>query len=426
MNFEFSDKTKDYIRRVSNFMDKHIYPNVETFEKQHASGDRWVTPQIVHDLKALAKKEGLWNLFMPPSDHDDDEFHGAGLTNAEYAPLAELMGRVGFASEVFNCSAPDTGNMEVFHRYGTKAQKQKWLKPLMAGEIRSAFLMTEPQVASSDATNIETRIENKGDHYLINGRKWWSSGMGDSHCKIMIVMGKTDPGAAKHQQQSQILVPTDAPGVKILRMLPVFGYDDAPHGHAEVLLENVKVPIENMILGEGRGFEIAQGRLGPGRIHHCMRTLGAAEVALEKMCKRLLTRTAFGKKVAEQSVWEQRIGEARTDIEMCRLLTLKAAYMMDTVGNKVAANEIAMIKVAAPRIACKIIDDAIQAHGGGGVTSDFGLARSYASIRTLRLADGPDEVHCRAIARNEFKKYRDNAYAAEVAAEKATEVVGSR
>ena len=426
MNFEFSDKTKDYVRRVSDFMDKHIYPNVATFEKQHAEGDRWVTPQIVHDLKALAKKEGLWNLFMPPSDHDDDEFHGAGLTNMEYAPLSEIMGRVSFASEVFNCSAPDTGNMEVFHRYGTKAQKQKWLKPLMNGEIRSAFLMTEPQVASSDATNIETRIENKGDHYLINGRKWWSSGMGDSHCKIMIVMGKTDPGAAKHQQQSQILVPTDAPGVKILRMLPVFGYDDAPHGHAEVLLENVKVPIENMILGEGRGFEIAQGRLGPGRIHHCMRTIGAAEVALEKMCKRLLTRTAFGKKVAEQSVWEQRIGEARTDIEMCRLLTLKAAYMMDTVGNKVAANEIAMIKVAAPRIACRIIDDAIQAHGGGGVTSDFGLARSYASIRTLRLADGPDEVHCRAIARNEFKKYRDNAYAAEVAAEKYTEVVGSR
>jgi len=426
MNFEFSDKTKDYVRRVSDFMDKHIYPNVATSEKQHAEGDRWVTPQIVHDLKALAKKEGLWNLFMPPSDHDDDEFHGAGLTNMEYAPLSEIMGRVSFASEVFNCSAPDTGNMEVFHRYGTKAQKQKWLKPLMNGEIRSAFLMTEPQVASSDATNIETRIENKGDHYLINGRKWWSSGMGDSHCKIMIVMGKTDPGAAKHQQQSQILVPADAPGVKILRMLPVFGYDDAPHGHAEVLLENVKVPIENMILGEGRGFEIAQGRLGPGRIHHCMRTIGAAEVALEKMCKRLLTRTAFGKKVAEQSVWEQRIGEARTDIEMCRLLTLKAAYMMDTVGNKVAANEIAMIKVAAPRIACRIIDDAIQAHGGGGVTSDFGLARSYASIRTLRLADGPDEVHCRAIARNEFKKYRDNAYAAEVAAEKYTEVVGSR
>ena len=426
MNFEFSDKTKDYIRRVSDFMDKHIYPNVETFEKQHAAGDRWVTPQIVHDLKAIAKKEGLWNLFMPPSEHDDDEFRGAGLTNMEYAPLSEIMGRVSFASEVFNCSAPDTGNMEVFHRYGTKAQKEKWLRPLMAGEIRSAFLMTEPQVASSDATNIETRIENKGDHYLINGRKWWSSGMGDSHCKVAIVMGKTDFNAAKHQQQSQVLVPLDTPGIKVLRMLPVFGYDDAPHGHAEVLLENVKVPIENMLLGEGRGFEIAQGRLGPGRIHHCMRTIGAAEVALEKMCKRLLTRTAFGKKVAEQSVWEQRIGEARTDIEMCRLLTLKAAYMMDTVGNKVAANEIAMIKVAAPRIACKIIDDAIQAHGGGGVTSDFGLARSYASIRTLRLADGPDEVHCRAIARNEFKKYRDNAYAAEVAAEKYTEVVGSR
>jgi len=426
MNFEFSEKTKDYIRRVSDFMDKHIYPNIATFEKQHAEGDRWVTPQIVHDLKAVAKKEGLWNLFMPPSEHDDDEFHGAGLTNMEYAPLAELMGRVSWASEVFNCSAPDTGNMEVFHRYGTKAQKQKWLKPLMNGEIRSAFLMTEPQVASSDATNIETRIENKGDHYLINGRKWWSSGVGDSHCKVAIVMGKTDFNAPKHKQQSQIIVPLDTPGIKVLRMLPVFGYDDAPHGHAEVLLENVKVPIENIILGEGRGFEIAQGRLGPGRIHHCMRTIGAAEVALEKMCKRLLTRTAFGKKVAEHSVWEQRIGEARTDIEMCRLLTLKAAYMMDTVGNKVAANEIAMIKVAAPRIACKIIDDAIQAHGGGGVTSDFGLARAYASIRTLRLADGPDEVHCRAIARNEFKKYRDNAYAAEVAAEKMTEVVGSR
>ena len=426
MNFEYSAKTKDYIRRISAFMDKHIYPNVATFEKQHAAGDRWVTPQIVHDLKELAKKEGLWNLFMPPSEHDDDEFHGAGLTNMEYAPLSEIMGRVSFASEVFNCSAPDTGNMEVFHRYGTKAQKQKWLKPLMNGEIRSAFLMTEPQVASSDATNIETRIENKGDHYLINGRKWWSSGVGDSHCKIAIVMGKTDFNAPKHQQQSQILVPLDTPGIKVLRMLPVFGYDDAPHGHAEVLLENVKVPIENMILGEGRGFEIAQGRLGPGRIHHCMRTIGAAEVALEKMCKRLLSRTAFGKKVAEQSVWEQRIGEARTDIEMCRLLTLKAAYMMDTVGNKVAANEIAMIKVAAPRIACKIIDDAIQAHGGGGVTSDFGLARSYASIRTLRLADGPDEVHCRAIARNEFKKYRDNEYARGVDAEKATEVVGSR
>ena len=426
MNFEYTPKMKEWIARVSAFMDKHVYPNVKTFEDQHAAGDRWVTPQIVHDLKEIAKKEGLWNMFMPPNKEHDGEFRGAGLTNLEYAPLAELMGRVSFASEVFNCSAPDTGNMEVFHRYGTDAQKQKWLKPLMNGDIRSAFLMTEPAVGSSDATNIETRIDRDGDHYVINGTKWWSSGVGDSHCKIAIVMGKSDFNAEKHKQQSQILVPLDTPGVKVLRMLPVFGYDDAPHGHAEVLLENVKVPIENMILGEGRGFEIAQGRLGPGRIHHCMRTIGAAEVALEKMCKRLLTRTAFGKKVAEQSVWEQRIGEARTDIEMCRLLTLKAAYMMDTVGNKVAANEIAMIKVAAPRIACKIIDDAIQAHGGGGVTSDFGLARAYASIRTLRLADGPDEVHCRAIARNEFKKYRDNAYAQEVAAEKYTEVVGSR
>jgi alkylation response protein AidB-like acyl-CoA dehydrogenase len=426
MNFDYSEKTRDYIRRVSDFMDRHIFPNLDTFRQQHESGDRWVTPQIVHDLKALARKEGLWNMFMPPSEHDSDEFHGAGLTNLEYAPLAELMGRVQWASEVFNCSAPDTGNMEVFHRYGTLEQKRKWLRPLMDGEIRSAFLMTEPLVASSDATNIETRIERDGDHYVINGRKWWSSGVGDSHCKVAIVMGKTDPSAPKHKQQSQIIVPLDTPGVKVLRMLPVFGFDDAPHGHAEVLLENVRVPVSNMLLGEGRGFEIAQGRLGPGRIHHCMRTIGAAEAALEKMCRRLLTREAFGKKIAEHSVWEQRIGEARTDIEMSRLLTLKAAYMMDTVGNKVAANEIAMIKVAAPRMACRIIDDAIQAHGGGGVTSDFGLAKSYASIRTLRLADGPDEVHCRAIARNEFKKYRDNAYAAEVALEKMTEVVGSR
>jgi acyl-CoA dehydrogenase len=426
MNFQYSEKTQDYIRRVTAFMDRHVYPNVDTFTKQHESGDRWTTPQIVHDLKAIARKEGLWNMFMPPSSHDDDEFRGAGLTNLEYAPLAEIMGRVSFASEVFNCSAPDTGNMEVFHRYGTKEQKETWLRPLMAGEIRSAFLMTEPDVASSDATNIETRIERKGDHYVINGRKWWSSGVGDSHCKVAIVMGKTDFNAAKHQQQSQVIVPLDTPGVKVLRMLPVFGFDDAPHGHAEVVLENVKVPVSNMLLGEGRGFEIAQGRLGPGRIHHCMRTIGAAEAALEKMCKRLLSREAFGKKIAEHSVWEQRIGEARTDIEMCRLLTLKAAYMMDTVGNKVAANEIAMIKVAAPRMACRIIDDAIQAHGGGGVTTDFGLAKSYASIRTLRLADGPDEVHCRAIARNEFRKYRDNSYSKAVDAEKQTEVVGSR
>ncbi len=427
MNFEFSDKTKTYIQRVSDFMDEHVFPNVETYEKQHEEVGRWAIAPILEEVKAKAKAEGLWNMFMPPNpEHDTDEFHGAGLTNMEYAPLSELMGRVGWGSEVFNCSAPDTGNMEVLHRYGTQAQKEQWLRPLMAGEIRSAFLMTEPLVASSDATNIETSIVRDGDEYVINGRKWWSSGVGDPRCKVAIVMGKTDPSEARHKQQSQILVPLDAPGVNVLRMLPVFGFDDAPHGHAEVLLENVRVPAENLILGEGRGFEIAQGRLGPGRIHHCMRTIGAAEVALEKMCKRLLTREAFGKKVAEQSVWEQRIGEARTNIEMTRLLTLKAAYMMDTVGNKVAKNEIAMIKVAAPNIALKVIDDAIQAHGGGGVTTDFGLANLYSGIRTLRLADGPDEVHNRAIARNEFKKYRDNTYGKTVDAEKMTEVVGSR
>ncbi len=408
MHFDFSEKTKEYIARVSAFMDEHIYPNVDTFHRQHEEGGRWSVPPILQELKAKAKAEGLWNLFLPPSpEHDTDEFHGAGLTNAEYAPLSELMGRVSFASEVFNCSAPDTGNMEVLHRYGSPAQKEQWLRPLMNGEIRSAFLMTEPLVASSDATNIETRIERDGDEYVINGRKWWSSGVGDPHCKVAIVMGKTDPSAPRHAQQSQILVPLDTPGVKVVRMLPVFGFDDAPHGHAEMVLENVRVPASNMILGEGRGFEIAQGRLGPGRIHHCMRTIGAAEVALEKMARRLMSREAFGKKLYEHTIWEQRIGEARTEIEMCRLLTLKAAYMMDTVGNKEAKNEIAMIKVAAPRMALKIIDDAIQAHGGGGVTSDFGLAKSYAGIRTLRLADGPDEVHLRSIARNELKKYRE-------------------
>ena len=425
MNFEYTPKMKEWIARVSAFMDTHIYPNVKTFEEQHAAGDRWVTPQIVHDLKALAKKEGLWNMFMPPNKEHDGEFKGAGLTNLEYAPLAELMGRVSFASEVFNCSAPDTGNMEVFHRYGTPAQKEKWLKPLMNGDIRSAFLMTEPAVGSSDATNIETRIERDGDEYVINGTKWWSSGVGDSHCKIAIVMGKSDFNAEKHKQQSQILFPLDTPGVKVLRMLPVFGYDDAPHGHAEVKLENVRVPATNMLLGEGRGFEIAQGRLGPGRIHHCMRTIGSAEVALEKMCKRLLSRTVFGKKIAEHSVWEERIARARMDIEMTRLLCLKAADMMDKVGNKGAQNEIAMIKVAGPLAALRIIDDAIQAHGAAGVTTDFGLARAYASMRTMRLADGPDEVHNRAIARNEFKKYRDNEYTAKVESERKTEGVRS-
>jgi alkylation response protein AidB-like acyl-CoA dehydrogenase len=384
-------------------MDRNVIPAEKTYNDQmaeaRAKGNPWIVVPVVEELKAKAKAQGLWNLFLNESEH------GAGLTNLEYAPLCEMMGRIGFASEVFNCSAPDTGNMEVLERYGSDAHKAKWLKPLLAGEIRSAFIMTEPEVASSDASNIRTRIERKGDHYVINGRKWWSSGMGDPRCKIMIVMGKTDPDGDKYRQQSQILVETNAPGVKIVRMLPVFGYDDAPHGHAEVIFDNVKVPVENLLLGEGRGFEIAQGRLGPGRIHHCMRTIGAAERALELMCKRLMTREAFGKRISEHSVWEQRVAEARTNIEMCRLLTLKAADMMDKVGNKVARTEIAMIKVAAPRMALKVIDDAIQAWGGAGVTTDSGLARLYAGQRTLRLADGPDEVHNRTIARLEFGKY---------------------
>ena len=408
MEFAYSDKTKELMDRLNAFMDKYVYPNEQTYADQmKAFGEnRWQVPQIIEDLKVKAKEEGLWNLFLPESER------GGGLTNLEYAPLCEIMGRVGWSSEVFNCAAPDTGNMEVIERYGNDRHKKEWLEPLLEGKMRSAFLMTEPAVASSDATNIETRIERDGDEYVINGRKWWSSGVGDPRCKIAIVMGKTDPNAEKHRQQSQILVPVDTPGIKIVRMLPVFGYDDAPHGHAEVILENVRVPAENLLLGEGRGFEIAQGRLGPGRIHHCMRTIGVAERALEKMCQRLLTRTAFGKTIADHSVWEQRVAEARTDIEMARLLTLKAAYMMDTVGNKVARAEIAMIKVAAPRVALKVIDDAIQAHGGGGVTSDFGLAKMYAGMRTLRLADGPDEVHNRTIAQLEFKKYRAQLKAA--------------
>ena len=411
MDFSLSERQRHWRDRVIAFMNKHVYPNVETYNRQDAEGERWKVIPILEELKAKAKAEGLWNLFLAPNaQHDEGTYHGAGLTNLEYALCAEEMGRVSWASEVFNCSAPDTGNMEVLHRYGTAAQKEKWLKPLMNGEIRSAFLMTEPAVASSDATNIETSIKRDGDHYVVNGRKWWSSGVGDPRCKIAIVMGKTDPSAPRHAQQSQILVPLDAPGVKVIRMLPVFGFDDAPHGHAEVLLENVRVPAENLILGEGRGFEIAQGRLGPGRIHHCMRTLGAAEVALEKMVRRIQSRVAFGKKVSEQSIWEQRVAEGRADIEMTRLLCLKAADMMDKVGNKVAQLEIAMIKVAGPRIALKIIDDAIQAHGGGGVSSDFGLAKSYAHIRTLRLADGPDEVHNRAIARLEFKRYSNEKH----------------
>jgi len=403
MDFDYSPRQREWMKRVGDFMEQHIYPAEETYTAQmteaRQKGNPWIVVPVVEELKAKAKKQGLWNLFLNESEH------GAGLTNLEYAPLAEMMGHVGFASEVFNCSAPDTGNMEVLERYGTPAQQEKWLKPLLAGEIRSAFIMTEPAVASSDATNISTKIERKGDHYVINGRKWWSSGMGDPRCKIMIVMGKTDFETDKYRQQSQILVPSDAPGVEVKRMLPVFGFDDAPHGHGEIVFNNVKVPAENIILGEGRGFEIAQGRLGPGRIHHCMRTIGVAERALELMVKRLLTREAFGKKIAQHSVWEQRVAEARANIDMCRLLCLKAADMMDKVGNKVARTEIAMIKVAAPRMALKVIDDAIQAWGGAGVTTDSGLARMYAGMRTLRLADGPDEVHNRTIARLEYGKY---------------------
>ena len=408
MDFSLSPSQRHWHGRVRAFIDVHISPAVAVFDAQMAAfgPDRWRNPPILEELKAKAKAEGLWNLFLAPSPrHDQGDYHGAGLTNLDYAACAEEMGRIGFASEVFNCSAPDTGNMEVLHRYGAPAQKDRWLKLLMAGEIRSAFLMTEPEVASSDATNIETSIRRDGDDYVINRRKWWSSGVGDPRCKIAVVMGKTDPDAPRHAQQSQILVPLDTPGVEVVRMLPVFGYDDAPHGHAEVVLRNVRVSAENLLLGEGRGFEIAQGRLGPGRIHHCMRTLGAAEVALEKMTRRLLGRTAFGKTIASQSVWEQRVAAARTDIEMTRLLCLKAADMMDKAGNKGAQLEIAMIKVAAPNVALRVIDDAIQAHGGGGVSDDFGLAKSYAHIRTLRLADGPDEVHNRAIARMEFRKY---------------------
>jgi acyl-CoA dehydrogenase len=405
MDFSMSDRQREWLDRVTAFMDKHVRPAEKIYKEQDAQGDRWKVIPILEDLKKKARAEGLWNMFMPPSSHEDEEFRGAGLTNLEYAMCSEQMGRIGWASEVFNCSAPDTGNMEVLIRYGSKEQKRKWLRPLMDGEIRSAFLMTEPAVASSDATNIETRIERDGDHYVINGRKWWSSGVGDPRCKIAILMGKTDVNAPKHQQQSQILVPMDTKGITVERMLPVFGFDDAPHGHAQVLLENVRVPASNLLLGEGRGFEIAQGRLGPGRIHHCMRTIGKAEEALEKMVRRLSSRTAFGKKIVEHSVWEQRIGEARTNIEMTRLLCLKAADMMDKVGNKTAQLEIAMIKVAAPNMALKIIDDAIQAFGGGGVSDEAGLAKDYAHIRTLRLADGPDEVHNRAIARLELRRY---------------------
>ena len=407
MYFEQSAKSHEWMERVRAFMEAYIYPAVPLYDQQLRQIDSWrEIPPIFDELKAKAKAAGLWNLFMPPSEHDDEFFTSVGLSNVEYAPIAELMGRVSWATEVFNCMAPDTGNFEVLHRYGTPDQKKKYMLPLAEGETRSAFLMTEPEVASSDARNIRTEIRRDGDEYVINGHKWFSSGAGHPRCAFFIVMGKTDPEAETYRQQSMIIVPRHAPGVKIVRHLPVFGYDHAPHGHFEVLLENVRVPADHLILGEGRGFEIAQGRLGPGRIHHCMRNIATCEVALEKMVRRLSERKAFGKPIIEHSIWEQRIAEARTDIEMVRLLCLKAAYMMDTVGNKAARAEIAMIKVAAPRVAQRIVDEAIQAHGGGGVTTDFGLAELYANTRIVRLTDGPDEVHCRQIARLETKKYK--------------------
>ena len=403
MDFELSKRCQDMRAELLSFMDEFIYPNEETFEHQlDTQGTRWQTPQIVDDLKDEAKKRGLWNLFLP------DAHHGAGLTNVEYAPLCEIMGRVDWAPEVFNCNAPDTGNMEVLHMYGTPEQQAAWLEPLLNGEIRSAFAMTEPDVASSDATNIECSITRDGDGYVINGRKWWTSNAGNPRCKIMIVMGKTDPKAEKYVQQSQILVPTETPGVTIKRMLNVMGYDDAPHGHAEVVFDNVRVPASNLLLGEGRGFEIAQGRLGPGRIHHCMRVIGVAERALEAMCRRAAERETWGKLLAERGITEERIAQSRIEIEMCRLLVMKAAWMMDTVGNKGARQEIAMIKVAAPKMALGVIDRALQLHGGGGVCDDFPLAAMYARTRAMRLFDGPDEVHRRQIARLELRNQLDD------------------
>jgi acyl-CoA dehydrogenase len=401
MDFAYSQKVQDLKARVEAFMAEHIYPNEAAILAQIAEGDRWQPPALLDELKARARAAGLWNLFLPESEY------GAGLTNLEYAPLCEVMGRSPFAPEVFNCSAPDTGNMEVLVRYGTEAQRREWLVPLLAGEIRSAFAMTEVEVASSDATNIETRIRAEGDEYVITGRKWWTSGALDPRCHVMIVMGKSSPDHLdKYKQQSMILVPLPHPGVIVKRMLPVFGYDEAPHGHAEVIFDGARVPASNMLLGEGRGFEIAQGRLGPGRIHHCMRLIGLAERALERMCRRTQSRVAFGKPVAEQTVTQERIAESRIMIEQARLLTLKAAWAMDTHGNKAARAEIAMIKVAAPNMACRVIDWAMQAFGGAGITGDYGLAYAYATARLLRLADGPDEVHRNQIARMELKRYQ--------------------
>jgi acyl-CoA dehydrogenase len=400
MDFDYNEKTKGYLARLSAFMDEHVYPNEHLYQQQlDTAPDRWHHPPILDQLKEKARAAGLWNLFLP------DSHHGAGLNNLEYAPLCEIMGRIQWAGEIFNCSAPDTGNMETIERYGTEAHKKEWLVPLLEGKIRSAFCMTEPAVASSDATNIQSSIVQDGDDYVINGRKWWSSGAGDPRCKIFIFMGKTDPNAPKHQQQSMVLVPRDTPGITVMRHLPVFGYDHAPHGHMEVDFKDVRVPVSNILLGEGRGFEIAQGRLGPGRIHHAMRMIGLAERALEFMCKRTKSRVAFGRPISEQTVTLERIAESRIKIDSARLLVLKAAHMMDTVGNKYARAEIAMIKVLAPNMACEVIDWAIQAHGGGGVSDDFPLAYAYAHARTIRLADGPDEVHRNQIGRLELKKY---------------------
>ena len=411
MDFDYSPRVKELQKRLIAFMDEHIYPNEPKYYAHVHSDKRWEPVPIIEELKPKARAAGLWNLFLPHSKRVPE-----GLSNLEYAPLCEIMGRVTWAPEVFNCSAPDTGNMETIERYGTEEHKRQWLDPLLRGEIRSAFLMTEPNVASSDATNIQCRIKKEGDQYVINGTKWWSSGAGDPRCKIYILMGKTDPdNASRHSQQSMVLVPAGTPGVKILRHLNVFGYDDAPHGHMEIELKDVKVPASSILLGEGRGFEIAQGRLGPGRIHHCMRLIGQAERALEKMCKRATSRTAFGRTVAEQGVTRERIAEARCRIDMARLLTLKAAWLMDVAGNKVARTEIAMIKVVAPNMACQVIDWAMQVHGGGGVSDDFPLASAYAGARTLRFADGPDEVHRNAIAKWELGKYGSYGRDAEAA-----------